>query len=149
MLGDHDEGGGYCPNAICELHRATDLSLRAMAALVATERHLWLNLSNIKGKDKKFLWMLLFFPLASSAMQLIQLSRDSRKQLNKQLHSRNFSPAVLISPGLLSGSSPKHLKPAPHTVPHRDRVWLIVLPHLKNGDTGSALNCSLRSVKRI
>ncbi len=26
-----------------------------MAALVGTERHLWLNLSNIKGKDKNFL----------------------------------------------------------------------------------------------
>ncbi len=26
-----------------------------MAALVATERHLWLDLSNIKGKDKNFL----------------------------------------------------------------------------------------------
>ncbi len=34
LLGDHDEGGGC--------GQATDLSLRAMAALVATERHLWL-----------------------------------------------------------------------------------------------------------
>ncbi len=47
LLGDHDEGGGC--------GQATDLSLRAMAALVATERHLWLNQSNIKGKDKIFL----------------------------------------------------------------------------------------------
>ncbi len=132
LLGDHDEGGGC--------GQATDLSLRAMAALVATERHLWLNQSNIKReKIKYFLWMLLFLPLASSVMQLIRLSRDFSNQLNKQLHSRNSSPAVLISLGLLSGSRPKHLKPAPHTVPHRDRAWLIVLPNLNNGDTGSTL----------
>ncbi len=77
------------------------------------------------------------FPLASSAMQLNRSSRDFSNQLNKQLHSRNFSLAVLISPGLLSRSSPKHLS----------RAWLIVLPHLNNADTGSTLNRSLRSVK--
>ncbi len=32
LLGDHDEGGGCGPNAVCELRRATDLSLRAMSA---------------------------------------------------------------------------------------------------------------------
>ncbi len=32
LLGDHDEGGGCGPNAVCERRRATDLSLRAMAA---------------------------------------------------------------------------------------------------------------------
>ncbi len=80
------------------------------------------------------------FPLTSSAMQFNRLSRDFRNQLNKKkLHSINSSPAVLISPGLLSGSSPKHLS----------RVWLFVLPHLNNGDTGSTLNRSLRSVKRV
>ncbi len=66
LLTDLDEGKGISPNTVCELRRATDLSLRAaketaksigrfMVALVATERHLWLNLSNIKGKDKNFL----------------------------------------------------------------------------------------------
>ncbi len=30
LLGDHNEGGGGCgPNAVCELRRATDLSVRA------------------------------------------------------------------------------------------------------------------------
>ncbi len=43
-------------------------------------------------------------------LQLNRLSRDFRNQLNKQLHSRNSSPAILISPGLLSGRSPKHLR---------------------------------------
>ncbi len=79
--------------------------------LVATERHLWLNLSNIKRKDKNFLMDAPFFPLTSS-VQLSRLSREFRNQLTKQLHSRNSSPAVLISPGLLSGSSPKHLSRA-------------------------------------
>ncbi len=55
LLGDHDEGGGCGLNTVCKLRRATDLSLRAMAAPLATERHLWLNLSNIKRKDKNFL----------------------------------------------------------------------------------------------
>ncbi len=76
LLADLDEGEGVGPNAVCELHRATDLSLRAakemaksiggsMAALVATERHLWLNLRNIKGKDKNFL---MDAPLSSSGL---------------------------------------------------------------------------------
>ncbi len=65
LLADLDEGEGIGPNAVCELLLATDLSLRAvketaksigrsMAALVATERHVWFNLSNIKIKDKNF-----------------------------------------------------------------------------------------------
>ncbi len=132
------KGEGISPNIICELRLATDLSLRAakktaksidrsMAALVATERHLWLNLSNIKGKDKNFL-MLPFLPLASLAVLGIRLSRDFRNQLSKWLHSRNSSPAIFISPWLLSRSSPKHLKPAPPTMPHKSRAWLNMLP---------------------
>ncbi len=93
--------------------------------LVATERHLWLNLSNTKRKDKNFLMNAPFFPLTSSAMQFSRLSREFRNQLTKQLHSRNSSPTVLVSPGLLSGSSPKHLS----------RAWLFVLHQLNNGDT--------------
>ncbi len=56
LLIELDEGEGFNPSSVCELRRATDLSLRAaketaksigrsMAALVATERHLWLNRS--------------------------------------------------------------------------------------------------------
>ncbi len=72
-------GKAIGPKTVCDLRRATDLSLRAtketarsigrsMADLVTTERHIWLNLSNIKGKDKTFLRMLPFLLLASSAM---------------------------------------------------------------------------------
>lgn len=61
---DDDEGVGS--DAVRELCLATDLSLRAtkettgaigrsMSALVATERHLWLNLFDIKDKGRAFL----------------------------------------------------------------------------------------------
>ncbi len=76
LLTDLIEGEGISPNTVCELRRAADLSLRAaketaksigrsMAALVATERHLWLNLSNIKLKDKN---LLMDAPLSPSGL---------------------------------------------------------------------------------
>lgn len=66
LLGELDNSEGVSRDEIRELRRATDLSLRAtketaraigrsMAALVSTERHLWLNLSDIKDKDRSFL----------------------------------------------------------------------------------------------
>ncbi len=80
---------------VCELRRATHLSLsatketarsigRSMAALVATERHLWLNLSNIKGKDKHFL---MDAPLSSSGLfgdavnLVVERFQESAKQV--------------------------------------------------------------------
>ncbi len=69
LLRDLDQGQGISPEAVAELRRATDLALRAtkqtaaaigrsMAAMVATERHLWVNLADIGEKEKRFL---LFF----------------------------------------------------------------------------------------
>ncbi|XP_032365670.1 uncharacterized protein LOC116682766 [Etheostoma spectabile] len=66
LLLEMDERGGPSEEELAELRRATDLSLRAtmataravgrsMSALVATERHLWLNLSDIRQKDREFL----------------------------------------------------------------------------------------------
>ncbi len=66
VLKDMDEGTGLTPEAVKELRRATDLALRAtkhtaravgrsMAASVAAERHLWLNLTEIREKEKVFL----------------------------------------------------------------------------------------------
>ncbi len=57
-----DEGTGLTPEAMKELRRATDLALRAtkhtaravgrsMAASVAAERNLWLNLTEICEKE--------------------------------------------------------------------------------------------------
>ncbi len=54
-----------------------------MAALVATERHLWINLSNIKGKDKK---ILMDAPLSSSVLfgnavnSVVERFQESAKQ---------------------------------------------------------------------
>ncbi len=66
VLKEMDEGTGLNPEAVKDLQRATDLALRAtkhtaravgrsMAASVATERHLWLNLTEIREKEKVFL----------------------------------------------------------------------------------------------
>ncbi len=70
-------------------------------------------------------------PISLSGLDLlikewIWLLRDFRNQLSKRLHPRNSSPAVFTSLGLLSGSSPKHLNPAPpksvayRASPHKD-----------------------------
>ncbi len=66
VLKEMDEGGGLTPEAVKELRKATDLALRAtkhtacavghsMAGSVAAERHLWLNLTEIREKEKVFL----------------------------------------------------------------------------------------------
>ncbi len=66
VLKEMDEGTGLTPEAVKELRRATDLALRAtkhtaravgrsMAASVAAERHLWLNLTEIREKENVFL----------------------------------------------------------------------------------------------
>ncbi len=66
VLKEMDEGAGLTPEAVKELRRATDLALRAtkhtaravgrsMAGSVAAERHLWLNPTEIREKEKVFL----------------------------------------------------------------------------------------------
>ena len=66
LLKDLSTSGTLNHDAFNELRRATDLSLRAtkqtaraigrsMASLVTAERHLWLNLTGIKDKDRTFL----------------------------------------------------------------------------------------------
>ncbi len=66
VLQEMDKGTGLTPEAVKELRRATDLALRAikhtacavgrsMAGSVAAERHLWLNLTEIREKEKVFL----------------------------------------------------------------------------------------------
>ncbi len=76
VLKEMDEGDGVTPEAVKELRRAIDLALRAtkhtaravgcsMAGLVAAERHLWLNLTEIREKEKVFL---LDAPISSSGL---------------------------------------------------------------------------------
>ncbi|XP_048039521.1 uncharacterized protein LOC125264325 [Megalobrama amblycephala] len=63
LLKDLDQGQGLSPDAVAELRQTTDLALRAtkqtaasigrsMAAMVATERHLWLTMADIGEKEK-------------------------------------------------------------------------------------------------
>lgn len=72
LLWDLDGGEFVSSEELKELHRATDLSLCAtkeiaraighsMAAMVVMERHLWLNLSGIKERDRTFF---LYVPLS-------------------------------------------------------------------------------------
>ncbi len=66
LLKDLDKGQGLSPDEVAELRRTTDLALRAtkqaatamgrsMAAMVVTERHLWVNLADIGRKERGFL----------------------------------------------------------------------------------------------
>lgn len=66
LLKDLDEGKGVWPDDIKVLHQATDLSLlatketaraiyRSMAALVVVARLLWLNLLDIKERNRTYL----------------------------------------------------------------------------------------------
>lgn len=63
LLKDSDEGRGLPPEAVKELWCTTNLTLHAtkqtaaatgssMAAMVAMERHLWINLAAIRKKEK-------------------------------------------------------------------------------------------------
>ncbi|CAM4592174.1 unnamed protein product [Leuciscus chuanchicus] len=152
LLGDLEEGGGIGPDTVAEIRRATDLSLRAtketaksigrsMAALVATERHLWLNLSDIKEKEKH---VLLDAPVSTVGLfgdavnSAVAKSQEAAKQ---ELHCKNSSPAVL-SLRLLSGSSLTPLKRALSTVPLRNRAFPPVLHHKNLGDTEGAFKPS-------
>ncbi|KAI2659046.1 3-phosphoshikimate 1-carboxyvinyltransferase [Labeo rohita] len=66
LLRDTDAVGGVAPAETEELRRSSDLALhaskqaaraigRSLAALIVTERHLWLNLSRLEEKDRSFL----------------------------------------------------------------------------------------------
>lgn len=66
LLKDLDDGQGLSPDEVAELRRTTDLALRAtkqaatamgrsMAAMVVTERHLWVDLADLEKKEKGFL----------------------------------------------------------------------------------------------
>ncbi|XDV29637.1 hypothetical protein PO909_032721 [Leuciscus waleckii] len=111
LLGDCEEGGGIGPDTVSELRRATDLSLRAtketvksigrsMAALVATERHLWLNLSDIKDKEKHVLLDApvstrgLFGDAVNSAVAKSQEASKQAAALQKLLPRRSFIEAA-------------------------------------------------------
>lgn len=74
LLKDLSMSWGIDGEAFLELRQATDLSLWAtkqmtmtigcsMAAVVTMERHLWLNLTGIKDRDRAFLLGVSFQPV--------------------------------------------------------------------------------------
>lgn len=94
ILKEMDEGSGVTPEAVKELRKATDLALRAtkhtaravgrsMAGAVAAERHLWLNLTEIRDRDKVFL---LDAPISQSGLfgeavnTVVEKFRSSKSQ---------------------------------------------------------------------
>ncbi len=80
LLKDLDNGQGLSPDEVAELRRTTDLALRAtkqaatamsrsMAAMVVTERHLWVNLAPPSGiLEKKEKGFLLDAPISPSQL---------------------------------------------------------------------------------
>lgn len=108
LLGDLDESRGIGPDAVTELHRATDLTLKAIEV---TERRLWLNLSAIKEKDKRFLMMprcpLLVYSVRMSTQSVIGFRRPAnRRRLSKNsCHSQVSGVAEREQPQTLKASS--------------------------------------------
>ncbi|KAK3545899.1 hypothetical protein QTP70_016590 [Hemibagrus guttatus] len=104
LLRELDGGEGLSPDSVSELRRGTDLALCAtkqtaryighsMAALVATERHLWLNLMGIKDRDKSFL---LDAPISPQGLFCHQ-------ELKRQLAAfKEFNSRCSENPGLSS-----------------------------------------------
>ncbi len=137
LLIELDKGEGFNPSSVCELRRAKDLSLRAaketaksigrsMAALVATERHLWLNLSNIKGKDKNFLMDApispsgLFGGAVNSVVERFQESAKQAAAFQKLLPRRiHISGAAEREQPQTSKASSSHLATQKQSVAYR------------------------------
>ncbi|XP_048042592.1 uncharacterized protein LOC125266186 [Megalobrama amblycephala] len=136
LLLDIDEGGEASAYTFRELCCATDLSLRAskemaksiswyMAALMATERYLWLNLSDMKEKS--------FYTLLSPHDLLSPQSlRGFRRLRNRRWR---LSLANLMCLRLLSMSSLGPLK-APHIEHRKSSASLPVASHRKTGEPG-------------
>ncbi|KAG1961314.1 hypothetical protein F2P79_005480 [Pimephales promelas] len=111
LLRDVSEGDIVGADTIKELRQAADISLRAtketaravgrsMSALVATERHLWLNLSNMKEKDKAFLLdaplstVGLFCDSVNSVIEKFQEEKKQAEALHKYLPIKVHVPAA-------------------------------------------------------
>ncbi len=127
---------------IVELHRATDLSLRAtketaraigrsMAALVSTQRHLWFSLSQISEKDRVFLLdapILPSGPFSAAVNSVVDRFQEAKKQVAA---FQRFS-LVVLSVGLIGGISSSCVW-APLTEKSRNGA-LPLVPLLKEKD---------------
>ncbi len=111
-----DEGTGLTPEAVKELRRATDLALtatkhtaramgRSMVASVATERHLWLNLTKIREREKVFLMDAAVSPLRGEVRprKRFCLPRTHSPHLNLSQPPFEAWCADLVHPHFYSG----------------------------------------------
>ena len=118
LLKDLSVGSTIDEEAFAELRRATDLSLRAtkqtaraigrsMSALVSTERHLWLNLTGIKEKERLFL---LDSPISPSGLfgDSVNTVVDRFREVKK--HEEAF---VQFLPRRTQGEGPSATQPRP------------------------------------
>ncbi len=158
LLTNLNEGEGISPNTVCELRRATDLSLRAaketaksigrsMAGLVATERHIWLNLSNIKGKDKNFI---MDAPISPSGLfgDAVNLVVDRFQESAKQAAAfQKLLPSRIHISGAAEREQPQTSKSSSsHRATQKQSVAYRAPPHK---DMVNTLHRSLQRVKRI
>ncbi len=116
LLKDLDNGQGLSPDEVAELRRTTDLALRAtMAAMVVTERHLWVNLADLDKKEKSFI---LDAPISSS--ELFDTSVERVVEKFREARARSAAFKTFIPRG--SGSEPEQSRgPGPSW--SEDRRW--------------------------
>ncbi len=102
LLKDLDSGQGLSSDEVAELRRTTDLALRAtkqaafamgrsMAAMVVTERHLWVNLADLEKKEKGFL---LEAPISPS--QLFGASVETVVEKFREARARSAAFKIFI-----------------------------------------------------
>ncbi len=144
LLKDLDDGQGLSPDEVAELRRTTDLALRAtkqaatamgrsMAAMVVTERHLWVNLADLEKKEKGFL---LDAPVPSfSVPPSRRWSKSSRRRGRAQ---QPLKPSSQEGPGLSPNKAGVLARPGLRIGDgHRRLVSrLVPLPHLRVGLEG-------------
>ncbi len=138
VLKEMDEGTGLTPEAVKELRRATDLALRAtkhtaravgrsMAASVAAERHLWLNLTEIREREKVFLMDApisqsgLFGEAVSAVVDKFRSAKTQSAALKQFMPSRSrdySTPSSSVSrEQSLPRKEPPSVEPRPRALP--------------------------------
>ncbi|MGL4479963.1 MAG: hypothetical protein ACRCVK_17290 [Aeromonas veronii] len=113
LLEEIDTSGEATFECIQELRMVTDLALhatketakgvgRSMAALVATERHLWLNLSDIRDRDKAALMdaplspVGLFGDAVTTVVERFQETKKQSAAFQRFLPRRSKVPAETV-----------------------------------------------------
>ncbi len=151
LLKDLDKGQGLSPDEVAELRRTTDLALRAtkqaatamgrsMAAMVVTERHLWVNLADIGKKEKGFLLDAPVSPSELFGTSVETLVREAKSLGRRRRAQRPSNPLFQGGPCLSPNNSGvlAHLRLGIRDG-HRGLVsWLVPLPCLRVGVEGSA-----------